>query len=237
MLTPLHKGLPKVQLIDSGKMTTMTMCLDSGKVATDACLADVRTDVKRTSDAKVYPEDKPKEKCDKHVLVDWCTEGNGVANDYCHLFADAYSLEEGYDATKPLIKQQSLVKMTKEEVEARLSAGETAVVRQKIPQEGTTTFSDAIFGDITVPNAELDENVLIKTDGLPTYNFANVIDDHLMGITHVVRGSEYLSSAPKYNLLYQAFGWDVPAYVHCSPVMRDATTRCPSATVTPPMRI
>ena len=117
VLTPLHKGLPKVQLIDSGKMTTMTMCLDSGKVATDACLADVRTDVKRTSDAKVYPEDKPKEKCDKHVLVDWCTEGNGVANDYCHLFADAYSLEEGYDATKPLIKQQSLVKMTKEEVE------------------------------------------------------------------------------------------------------------------------
>ncbi len=113
--------------------------------------------------------------------------------------------------------------LPKADVEARLAAGEPSVVRQKIPQEGTTTFSDAIFGDITVPNAELDENVLLKTDGLPTYNFANVIDDHLMGITHVVRGSEYLSSAPKYNLLYQSFGWEVPAYVHCSPVMRDAT--------------
>ncbi len=119
--------------------------------------------------------------------------------------------------------QCSCASLSAEEVQARMAAGEPSVVRQKIPQEGTTTFSDAIFGDITVANAELDENVLLKTDGLPTYNFANVIDDHLMGITHVVRGSEYLSSAPKYNLLYQAFGWDVPAYVHCSPVMRDAT--------------
>ena len=112
--------------------------------------------------------------------------------------------------------------LTNEQIQAKLSAGETCVVRQKIPQEGTTTFVDSVFGEITVPNNELDENVLIKTDGLPTYNFANVIDDHLMGITHVVRGSEYLSSSPKYNLLYQAFGWEVPAYVHCSPVMRDS---------------
>lgn len=119
--------------------------------------------------------------------------------------------------------QCSCCQLSKEEVEARMAAGEPSVVRQKIPQEGTTTFNDVIFGDITVPNVELDENVLLKTDGLPTYNFANVIDDHLMGISHVVRGNEYLSSAPKYNLLYQAFGWDVPAYVHCSPVMRDAT--------------
>ena len=119
--------------------------------------------------------------------------------------------------------QCSCCQLSKEEVEARMAAGEPSVVRQKIPQEGTTTFSDVIFGDITVPNVELDENVLMKTDGLPTYNFANVIDDHLMGISHVVRGNEYLSSAPKYNLLYQAFGWEVPAYVHCSPVMRDAT--------------
>ena len=96
------------------------------------------------------------------------------------------------------------------------------VIRQKIPQEGSTTFHDAIFGDITVENSTLDDQVLIKRDGLPTYNFANVIDDHLMGITHVVRGSEYLSSAPKYNLLYEAFGWEIPTYVHCSPVMRDA---------------
>ena len=88
--------------------------------------------------------------------------------------------------------------------------------------EGTTTFHDASFGDITVENKELEDQVLLKSDGLPTYNFANVVDDHLMGITHVVRGTEYLSSAPKYNLLYQAFGWEVPTYVHCSPVMRDA---------------
>ena len=108
------------------------------------------------------------------------------------------------------------------EAQARVDAGEPYVIRQKIPAEGSTTFHDAIFGDITVENKTLDDQVLIKRDGLPTYNFANVIDDHLMGITHVVRGSEYLSSAPKYDLLYQAFGWEVPTYVHCSPVMRDA---------------
>ncbi len=105
--------------------------------------------------------------------------------------------------------------------QARVDAGEPYVIRQRIPSGGTTTFHDAIFGDITVENSTLDDQVLIKRDGLPTYNFANVIDDHLMGITHVVRGSEYLSSAPKYDLLYQAFGWEVPTYVHCSPVMRD----------------
>ena len=105
---------------------------------------------------------------------------------------------------------------------ARVEAGEPFVVRQKIPREGTTTFHDVSFGDITVENATLDDQVLLKRDGLPTYNFANVVDDHLMGITHVVRGSEYLSSAPKYNLLYDAFGWEIPQYVHCSPVMRDA---------------
>ncbi len=104
----------------------------------------------------------------------------------------------------------------------RVEAGEPYVVRQKIPREGTTTFHDVSFGDITVENATLDDQVLLKRDGLPTYNFANVVDDHLMGITHVVRGSEYLSSAPKYNLLYEAFGWTVPQYVHCAPVMRDA---------------
>ena len=112
-----------------------------------------------------------------------------------------------------------------EEALARVEAGEPYVIRQKIPQEGSTTFHDAIFGDITVENKTLDDQVLLKRDGLPTYNFANVIDDHLMGITHVVRGSEYLSSAPKYDLLYRAFGWDVPVYVHCSPVMRDAQNK------------
>ena len=112
--------------------------------------------------------------------------------------------------------------LTREESDRRAAAGEPFVIRQRIPEEGTTTFHDEIFGDITVENSTLDDQVLMKRDGLPTYNFANVIDDHLMGITHVVRGSEYLSSAPKYNLLYEGFGWDIPKYVHCSPVMRDA---------------
>ena len=112
--------------------------------------------------------------------------------------------------------------MTPEAVQEKLAAGAPYVIRQRIPHEGTTTFHDASFGDITVENKELEDQVLLKSDGLPTYNFANVVDDHLMGITHVVRGSEYLSSAPKYNLLYEAFGWEVPTYVHCSPVMRDA---------------
>ena len=112
-----------------------------------------------------------------------------------------------------------------EEALCRVAAGEAYVIRQRIPKEGTTTFHDAVFGDITVENNTLDDQVLLKRDGLPTYNFANVIDDHLMGITHVVRGSEYLSSAPKYDLLYHAFGWEVPTYVHCSPVMRDAQNK------------
>ena len=112
--------------------------------------------------------------------------------------------------------------MSQEESDRRAEAGEPYVIRQRIPHEGTTTFHDEIFGDITVENSTLDDQVLIKRDGLPTYNFANVVDDHLMGITHVVRGSEYLSSSPKYNLLYEGFGWEIPKYVHCSPVMRDA---------------
>lgn len=111
--------------------------------------------------------------------------------------------------------------MSREESDRLAAEGRPYVIRQLIPHEGTTTFHDETFGDITVENASLDDQVLLKRDGLPTYNFANVVDDHLMGITHVVRGSEYLSSAPKYNLLYEGFGWDIPKYVHCSPVMRD----------------
>lgn len=105
--------------------------------------------------------------------------------------------------------------LSKEEIEANLAAGKPYVIRINMPSEGTTTFHDEIYGNITVENAELDDMILIKSDGFPTYNFANVIDDHLMGITHVVRGNEYLSSAPKYNRLYEAFGWEVPTYVHC----------------------
>lgn len=105
--------------------------------------------------------------------------------------------------------------LSKEEIEANLAAGKPYVIRINMPTEGTTTFHDELYGDITVENNELDDMILIKSDGYPTYNFANVIDDHLMGITHVVRGNEYLSSAPKYNRLYEAFGWEVPKYVHC----------------------
>lgn len=117
------------------------------------------------------------------------------------------------------------LKLSADEIQKKLSAGEPYVIRQKMPRTGTTSFNDVVYGKITVPNDELEDQILLKSDGLPTYNFANVIDDHLMGITHVVRGSEYLSSAPKYNLLYNAFGWEVPVYVHCAPVMKNATEK------------
>ncbi|MFA5674894.1 MAG: glutamate--tRNA ligase [Christensenellales bacterium] len=107
------------------------------------------------------------------------------------------------------------------DINKRLSAGEPYVIRQNIPKEGETTYTDAVFGDITVPNAGLDDNVLLKADGMPTYNLANVIDDHLMGITHVIRGVEYLSSTPKYNHIYRALGWDIPSYIHLPVVKKD----------------
>ncbi len=113
--------------------------------------------------------------------------------------------------------------LSREEVERRIAAGEPYVIRQNIPETGSTTYHDMVFGDITVENKELEDNVLIKSDGMPTYNFANVIDDHLMRISHVIRGVEYLSSTPKYNLLYKALGWDLPQYMHLQPIMRDAT--------------
>ncbi len=111
--------------------------------------------------------------------------------------------------------------LSKEEVEAKLKAGEPYVIRQNIPKDGETTYKDAVYGEVTVPNADLDDNVLLKSDGMPTYNLANVVDDHLMGITHVIRGVEYLSSTPKYNHLYQALDWNIPEYVHLPPVMKD----------------
>lgn len=113
--------------------------------------------------------------------------------------------------------------LPKEEVDRLLAEGVPYVIRQKVPLDGETTFHDELYGDITVPNADLDDQILLKADGMPTYNFANVVDDHLMEITHVVRGNEYLSSAPKYNLLYEAFGWEIPEYIHVEHIMRDAT--------------
>ncbi|MDD5853273.1 MAG: glutamate--tRNA ligase [Lachnospiraceae bacterium] len=145
---------------------------------------------------------------------------------YC--FCDKERLEECHKViqlengeTKEInVYDKHCLSLSKEEVEANLAAGKPYVIRQNVPTEGTTTFHDDIYGDITVNNDELDDMILIKSDGFPTYNFANVVDDHLMGITHVVRGNEYLSSSPKYNLLYEAFGWDVPVYVHC-PLITD----------------
>lgn len=136
---------------------------------------------------------------------------------YC--FCDKERLDslksEVVDGKEIRVYDKHCLHLSKEEVEANLAAGKPFVIRINMPTEGTTTFHDELYGDITVPNAELDDMILIKSDGYPTYNFANVVDDHLMGITHVVRGNEYLSSAPKYNRLYEAFGWEVPKYIHC----------------------
>ena len=125
------------------------------------------------------------------------------------------SLKASVGEKEIAVYDKHCLQLSKEEVQAKLEAGEPYVIRFNMPTEGTTTFHDDIYGDITVPNNELDDLILIKSDGFPTYNFANVVDDHLMGITHVVRGNEYLSSSPKYNRIYEAFGWEVPTYVHC----------------------
>ena len=130
------------------------------------------------------------------------------------------SLKQNVGGKEISVYDKHCLHLSKEEVEEKLAAGVPYVIRQNNPTEGTTTFEDEIYGDITVDNAELDDMILIKSDGYPTYNFANVVDDHLMGITHVVRGNEYLSSSPKYNRLYEAFGWEVPVYIHC-PLITD----------------
>ena len=135
---------------------------------------------------------------------------------------DSLKTSVSEDGTNIVVYDKHCLSLSKEEVEANLAAGKPWVIRINMPTEGTTTFHDEIYGDISVPNAELDDMILIKSDGYPTYNFANVVDDHLMEITHVVRGNEYLSSAPKYNRVYEAFGWEVPVYVHC-PLITDET--------------
>lgn len=139
---------------------------------------------------------------------------------YC--FCDKERLETL--ANKEGIKRydKHCLHLSKEEVEERLARGDSYVIRQNMPTEGVSEFDDLVFGHVTIPNSELEDQILIKSDGLPTYNFANVIDDHLMKISHVMRGNEYLSSTPKYNLLYDAFGWEHPKYVHLTPIMKDA---------------
>lgn len=115
--------------------------------------------------------------------------------------------------------------LSQKEIDEKIKSGAPYVIRQKMPLDGVTCFDDFIYGRISVNNKELEDQILLKTDGLPTYNFANVVDDHVMGITHVIRGNEYLSSTPKYNLLYQSFGWEPPIYIHCPPVMKDETQK------------
>lgn len=159
----------------------------------------------------------------------------GIYKDYAHKLVAmnkahiCFCKEEDIEAQKEVIeaKGESFIyrdpckQLSKEEVEERIKNGEEYVIRQNIDPNGTTSFTDEVYGTITTPNEVLDEMILLKSDGFPTYNFANVVDDHLMGITDVLRGNEYLSSTPKYNLIYEAFGWDIPRYIHCPPVMKD----------------
>ena len=142
---------------------------------------------------------------------------------YC--FCSKERLESLTDENGNRKYDKSCLKLSKEEVEKRINAGESFVIRQNIPTSGTSSYEDLIYGTIEVDYSDLEDNVLIKSDGMPTYNFANVIDDHLMGITHVIRGTEYLSSTPKYNLMYDAFGWERPVYIHLPTIMKDATRK------------
>ena len=142
---------------------------------------------------------------------------------YC--FCSKERLESLTDENGNRKYDKHCLKLSKEEVEARLAAGEPYVIRQNIPLSGMSSYEDLIYGTINVDYSELEDNILIKSDGMPTYNFANVIDDHLMGITHVIRGTEYLSSTPKYNLMYDAFGWKRPVYIHLPTIMKDATRK------------
>lgn len=157
------------------------------------------------------------ERCQKGIYMEYAKQliDKGEAY-YC--FCDherLESLKQGFSDKEIVVYDKHCLGLSKEEVEEKLKSNVPFVIRQNIKREGQTGFKDEIYGEITVNNSELDDMILIKSDGYPTYNFANVVDDHLMGITHVVRGNEYLSSAPKYTLLYKAFGWEEPIYVHC----------------------
>ncbi|MCR4611114.1 MAG: glutamate--tRNA ligase [Lachnospiraceae bacterium] len=157
------------------------------------------------------------ERQDKGIYLEYAKEliEKGEAY-YCFCTPERLeSIKQNINGKEVSIYDKHCLNLSKEEIEANLSSGMPYVIRQNNPREGRTTFDDEIYGEISVDNAELDDMILIKSDGYPTYNFANVVDDHLMGITHIVRGNEYLSSSPKYNRLYEAFGWDVPIYVHC----------------------
>lgn len=139
---------------------------------------------------------------------------------YC--FCSKERLESLTDENGNRRYDKHCLSLSKEEVQRRIAAGEPYVIRQNIPEEGESSYEDLVYGTITVANKEMEDGVLLKSDGMPTYNFANVVDDHLMGITHVIRGTEYLSSTPKYNLMYDAFGWERPVYIHLPPIMKNS---------------
>ena len=161
------------------------------------------------------------ERCRSGIYLEYAKKLIDKGEAYCFCTKERLEgLRKTIDGKEVSMYDKHCLHLSPEEIQQKLDAGEPYVIRQNIPEEGTTTFHDEIYGDITVPNSELDDMILIKTDGFPTYNFANVVDDHLMGITHVVRGNEYLSSSPKYTRLYEAFGWDEPVYVHC-PLITD----------------
>ncbi len=139
---------------------------------------------------------------------------------YC--FCDKERLESLKDENGVGRYDKHCLHLSKAEVEEKLAAGVPYVIRQNVPTEGSGTYEDMVYGTVTVDYKDIEDGILLKSDGMPTYNFANVIDDHLMGITHVIRGSEYLSSTPKYNLMYDAFGWERPVYIHLPPIMKNA---------------
>jgi glutamyl-tRNA synthetase len=158
----------------------------------------------------------------KDIYMEYAKKLIGLGHAYycfCSKERLAALKEESEQQGKQYKYDRHCLDLTSEETERKLAEGVPFVIRQKMPDTGSTSFEDAVYGTITVDNSELEDQILIKSDGLPTYNFANVIDDHLMGITHVVRGNEYLSSTPKYNLLYSAFGWEIPVYVHVSTII------------------
>ncbi len=139
---------------------------------------------------------------------------------YC--FCDHERLESLKDGNGVTRYDKHCLNLSPEEVKERITRGDSYVIRQNIPTTGTSSYTDMVYGEITVPNEDMEDGILLKSDGMPTYNFANVVDDHLMEITHVIRGIEYLSSTPKYNLMYDAFGWERPKYMHLAPIMKDA---------------
>ena len=184
-------------------------------------------------DTGLIPDESPDKPGECGPYVQSERVNSGIYMQYAKQLVDegkayyCFCTKERLDSLKTTVNGEEIMHydkhclgLSKEEVEEKLNSGIPYVIRQNNPTEGTTTFHDELYGDVTVDNSELDDMVLIKSDGFPTYNFANVIDDHLMGITHVVRGNEYLSSSPKYNRLYDAYGWEIPKYVHC-PLITD----------------